>query len=217
MKKGIIIKNDLLIKRKSLQIALGASKVLKKKAYHQATVREIAEASGLTPGNLYDYVKKKEDILLIVFKEFNDLWRNAFDKQEIFSIDDPVKQLRIATKTMCNMASEMRDMTLLFYRDSKSLSKQSLKLILSSESELIKDFIRILENGKQKKLFTTRNVELLGNLIVYLFSFYALRSWNFRDKVSSNEVSDFIVDIVLQLVGIDSEAKKTKNRQTVLQ
>jgi AcrR family transcriptional regulator len=57
------IKDDELVRKKRLQIAKGASKLFIKKGYHKTSMREISKATGLTIGNLYDYITKKEDVL----------------------------------------------------------------------------------------------------------------------------------------------------------
>ena len=50
------IKDSELVRKKHLQIAMGASKLFIKKGYFQTSIREISKASGLTMGNLYDYI-----------------------------------------------------------------------------------------------------------------------------------------------------------------
>lgn len=42
------IKNDDLVKKKQLQIAIGASKLFIKKGYQQTSIREISKAAGLS-------------------------------------------------------------------------------------------------------------------------------------------------------------------------
>ena len=58
----------LLDSKRSL-ICRGAMKVLKKKKFHAASMGEIAEATGMSRGNFYHYIEKKEDILVLIGPE----------------------------------------------------------------------------------------------------------------------------------------------------
>lgn len=200
MKRKSIIKSELLIKQKSLQIALGASKVFKKKGYYKATVREIAEASNLTIGNLYDYVENKEDILALVFKEFHNLWVEAFNRENIFQITDAVQQMKTAIHVMFQMAEQMRDMAFLMYTETKSLPKRHLKIILSKESELIHQFTKIVQNGIEQGVFECEDPELLGSLILYQLNFKILRGWSIKKEYSAEDVLNYITDFVLRAI-----------------
>jgi AcrR family transcriptional regulator len=61
------IKTARLIDPRRKQIIKGAMQVISTKGFHGATVRDIAEAAGLTVGTMYNYVRSKEDILYIVY------------------------------------------------------------------------------------------------------------------------------------------------------
>lgn len=46
------------------QILMGAAQVFAKKGFHKATTREIAKASGVSEGTIYNYFKNKRDLLV---------------------------------------------------------------------------------------------------------------------------------------------------------
>ena len=93
-------------------------------------MREISKASGLTIGNLYDYITKKEDVLYLVFDIFHSIWVNRLEEERVFEIEDPVEQLKTAIQKMLELVDEQREMVLVMYTESKSLPKYFLKLIL---------------------------------------------------------------------------------------
>ena len=64
------IKDNGLIKQRRENIIRAASKVFIEKGYHPATIRDICKASGLGPGTLYNYVRKKEDILYLIYSKY---------------------------------------------------------------------------------------------------------------------------------------------------
>lgn len=48
------------------QIFAAACRVLKRKSFHEATVKEIAAEAGLAAGSIYVYLQSKDDILLLL-------------------------------------------------------------------------------------------------------------------------------------------------------
>jgi AcrR family transcriptional regulator len=163
-------------------------------------MREISKASGLTIGNLYDYITKKEDVLYLVFDVFHSTWVNRLDRERVFEIEDPEKQLKTAVQEMVKLASEYREMILLMYSESKSLPKDFLKIILEKESGLIEYFEKILKQGIEKGVFEVKSPFFLANIIVYLLSIEPLRGWNLKRHYGVSEINNLIVDYVLRAV-----------------
>ncbi|MEG0855936.1 MAG: TetR/AcrR family transcriptional regulator [Terrisporobacter sp.] len=59
-----------------------------KQGYDKTTIRQIAEASGIGRGHLYYYFRKKEDILIHIFKQildkiYDEVIENSDDKMEV--------------------------------------------------------------------------------------------------------------------------------------
>jgi AcrR family transcriptional regulator len=60
------VKNEALVLKRHRQICEAVVKHFSKKGYHRTTLREISRESGITLGNLYDYIITKEDTLHFV-------------------------------------------------------------------------------------------------------------------------------------------------------
>ena len=58
--------DDALAIARRRQIFLAACRVLARKSFHQATVKEIALEAGLAAGSIYVYFQTKDDILLLL-------------------------------------------------------------------------------------------------------------------------------------------------------
>lgn len=137
------IKSSELVQKKRLQIAIGASKLFIKKGYAQTSIRDISKVTGLTIGNLYDYITRKEDVLFLVFEVFHAIWTNRLEEEKVFEIEDPVKQLETAIRKMLELVISHRDMVLLMYTETKLLPKEFMKIILEKESGLVECFEKI--------------------------------------------------------------------------
>ena len=81
------IKNPELVRKKHLLIAAKATKLFIKKGFSKTSMRDISNATKITLGNLYSYIKKKEDVLCLVFDLFHQSWAKDLEKNGIMNID----------------------------------------------------------------------------------------------------------------------------------
>src|SRR6266851_8800457 len=58
--------DETLLKSRRRQIFLAACRVLSRKSFHEATVKELALEAGLAAGSIYVYLQGKEDILILI-------------------------------------------------------------------------------------------------------------------------------------------------------
>ena len=58
--------DDALVKTRRRQIFLAACRVLARKSFHEASVKELALEAGLAAGSIYVYLQGKEDILILI-------------------------------------------------------------------------------------------------------------------------------------------------------
>jgi AcrR family transcriptional regulator len=194
------IKNSELVRKKRLQIATGASKLFIKKGYSQTSIRDISKATGLTIGNLYDYITRKEDILYLVFDVFHSIWTNRLEEERVFEIEDPVEQLTTGIQKMLELVNSHREMVLLMYTETKLLPKEFIRMILEKESGLVECFEKILRRGIEKGVFKTQDPFLAANIIVYLLSIDPLRGWNLRKRYKVKEINGQLIDFVRRSV-----------------
>jgi AcrR family transcriptional regulator len=202
MKKTIKspIKDPALIRKRHLQIALKASKLFIRQGYDATTMREISKTTGITIGSLYDYIRKKEDVLCLVFDVFYETWTEHLEKSGVMVIEDPVLQLRTAVRRMMEFVYEYRDMVLLMYRESKRLPKTFLQSILEKERGLGECFTTILQRGVEKRVFRIEAPTFTAKLIVYQLSFSSLRWWNVKNEYTDEQIIDLMEEHILKSV-----------------
>ena len=58
--------DDALVRARRRQIFLAACRVLSRKSFHEASVKELALEAGLAAGSIYVYLQGKEDILILI-------------------------------------------------------------------------------------------------------------------------------------------------------
>ena len=188
-----------MVRKKRLQIAIGASKLFVKKGSHRATIREICKATGFTIGNLYDYIKSKDDVLCLVFETFYSIWSHQLENEGVFDIEDPVEQLRMAIRKRLELINQLQNMVLLMYTETKLLPRDFLKRVLNDESYLVENYERILRNGIEKKVFKIKDPFFVANVIVYLLAIEPLRGWNLK-RYSISQINRRLEKYILSLV-----------------
>ncbi len=191
------IKNNILVEKKRDQIINSAAELFYKKGYDKTTIREICRSSGVTVGNLYDYVQKKEDILYLVHDHMvRNIYSFLFDYQEKGQGCRP-QDLEGILRNALNKAFEYQEAILLLYRETASLPKPLRKRILEHEMDFIKRLQGILDIGVRKGNFKIKNTDVIANLIVFLMAFVALRRWNLK-KYDRSELIDIMIDFILK-------------------
>jgi len=164
-------------------------------------MREIAEASQITLGNLYNYIDKKEDILFLIHNDVVDKIYNSFDKI-IKSYKNPVEQLVNVVGEIFDLTCELKDEMLFIYTETKSLKRQQMHTILQRESRFVSTFETIVEKVVKKRHIKLIEYDLMANIIVFAMAIYPLRGWNIMLKRSKEELRESLIKFILRGVGV---------------
>ena len=82
-----VTKSADLVRERRDSLINAASRVFIEKGFHNATVRDIGRAAGMTQGTIYNYVRSKDDILYMVcdriVTEYQQQALNALENQRI--------------------------------------------------------------------------------------------------------------------------------------
>jgi AcrR family transcriptional regulator len=193
------IKNKDLVERRRKQLIAAATKVFIEKGYHQTSIRDLAKATSFSMGNLYDYIRTKEDILYLVHQDMiHHVYRTLFDIQEDeFEIrsGELAAIIRNALEKTYNFQEEIT----LLYRESGSLSKEMLQSILDQETRYITMLKRLLDEANKKGLARIEDTYFFANLVVYLLSFLSLRRWSLK-HYSRDQAVDLLMGHIQSLL-----------------
>ncbi len=174
-------KSSDLFRKNQLKIVKKATKLFMQQGYAQTSMRQIAKAAGIDIGNLYYFIKRKDEILFLAFDMLHSPAAELFEKRNIFDIEEPEDQLRAAIRELVSINYDFKDDILLLYRESKVLPKMFLKIIMERESRLVRHFEEILKKLATTDGFTIPNPSFIANMIVYQSSLYPLRKWNLNE------------------------------------
>ena len=182
------VKDKKLVNEKRRQILDGAIKVFRKRGFHKATVREIAEEARIGLGTIYDYVHSKDDILYLFFENYATTF---FEKIQSgpSQVDDPALKLEITYRAVVEAIMELEDQVMLAYTQARYVKKHYLKIILRREMEIIGHFQKIIE-----EMVPDHRVSFLeANFLVFSSVFGVLRRWILKSRFQKKEIIEFLV------------------------
>lgn len=195
-----VVRDRDLVEQRHEQIFKAASRIFISRGYHEATVREIAEAAGLSLGSLYSYIRTKEDILYLVFERLTLALRENINRATE-GLEDPAAKIRAALEADVATTERYQDEILLMYQETKSLGRKSLHAVLSREAEYVRAFEAILREGDRQGIMEGEP-ELAADIIAFLCSIVALRRWNLRRRFPRAVVHEGLIQFILRGLGV---------------
>jgi AcrR family transcriptional regulator len=196
------IKNQELVSRRRKQIIEASSKLFFEKGFDRTTMREISRASGLTMGSLYDYVRSKDDILVLVYKDVVERFRLTIGENPEESWKAGPEELENVLRRSMRQMYKLSKAVQLLYRESWSKRKNVHLQMREIDRKYIENFTELLVKGKQKGWLTVKNPNATADLILLLVGLPALREWSLSN-IKQDEVIDTVVSFILKGLAVE--------------
>ncbi len=196
-------KNAPLVENRHQQIVDGACKVFFEKGYHPTTIRDIAKACGMSMGQLYHYIRSKDDVLYLIHKHMHKVWYDYLRRSNLEQIDDPVQKFAEALKQILRFQIENKKLIQFVYSESKYLDKKHFKVVLEMDYKHVIGFWRGLLEDVNKKKSVKGDLDILASLVAFTLVFLPLRGWTLRDKPTKKTLGS-LQDFILRGLGVVS-------------
>ncbi len=195
------IKNQDLVELRRRQIIDAAVQLFIEKGFHKTTTRQIARASGLSIGSLYEYIESKEDVLYLVC--------DAIHAEIEQGVNEALKRSGKGRNSLAEVIREyflvchrMNDHILLIYQETQSLPSQWRNKVLENEVRITGIFMQVLvklmSTGELPDL-KEKFIELIAHNITVLGHMWTFRRWylarHYRIEDYIKMQSDFILGI----------------------
>jgi len=201
-----------LIDRRRAQFINAASELFGRQGYHVTTIRQIAQAAGVSVGLIYQYVEDKEDILFLALLDV----LNAYEQQipnAIKDLVDPLERLIAAVQAYCHVNDQNVNGTVLAYRETKSLQKARRALIQAKELKTNALIARCIQDCIKIELIDPAiDVELLTYQFVMFSHAWALKAWRFRSMMTVDLYVERGLNLMLHSV-LSNRGKKIYARR----
>lgn len=188
------VKNKELVAKRREQIVLAAIKLFSRKGFHQTNLRELAEESGISHGNIYDYIGSKQDIFFLIH-EFIDNIAIEENNRSTENVDDPLEKLRRMVKAEFKLMHEWSDAVLLLYQETHILDAPLMKALLKRERVRVFKIEEVLKEGINKGQLRTFNTRVAANLIKSMVDTWVVKRWDLRGYIDRMEMEKAILDV----------------------
>lgn len=192
------VKDQDLIKKRRDQMIEGAITLFKEKGFHRTTTREIAKESGFSIGTLYEYIRKKEDVLFLVC---DSIYEEVQERLEsAMHLENPsMEQLEEVLKSYFTLMDDMQEEILVLYQEIKGLNKETRKYVLQKEKDMVAMLERVILTCLPKQI-PKETITLVANNIFVQGHMWGFRRWILQKNYTLEEYAN--QQIRLNLYGI---------------
>jgi AcrR family transcriptional regulator len=189
--------NQHLAEQRRAEIAEGALPLFHEKGFHGTSIREIAAAAGLSMGGLYEYIRSKDDVLSLVYRQMTSPFTAA-------PIGQPPTEaghaalVDLITNTLSASWERSRDVQIL-YRETVHIDATHREQLAAEEAGHARVIADAITAGVDRGEFQCEEPLLVGHLVLFLAAFMPLRGWiTRRDGIEpSEETARIIAELVV--------------------
>ncbi|MFD2922912.1 TetR/AcrR family transcriptional regulator [Halobacillus naozhouensis] len=197
------IKDEALVEKRRKQMVKGAVSLFTEKGFHKTTTREIAKASGFSIGTLYEYIRKKEDVLFLVcdsiYERVKERMESSIDQNET-SVDNLV----CAVRSYFSLMDDMQDEVVVMYQEVKSLSKDAQDYVLRKERDMVAMLEKVIINSLPGQL-PEGDTALVANNIFVQGQMWGFRRWMLQRTFTLESYTDRQIHLLLQGLNVQEK------------
>jgi AcrR family transcriptional regulator len=161
------------------QIIDAATQLMEEGGFHEMSVNALAGRAGLSVGTIYQYVKDKTDILLLVIVDILEAYRHDVPAA-MEGHADAVERLAAGFETYCRIVDSRRYATVLAYRESKTLPIEGRRTIMALEVETSGLLQACLDEAVEHGLVVPCDTQLIAHNLTVLAHAWALKHWHLK-------------------------------------
>ncbi len=180
------VSDPRLIEERRAEILDAAVGLFAENGYYVTTIQQIARASGVSIGLIYQYFGDKDDILYLSLKRVLDRYETEIPAR-LEGLTHPVDRLCTAIWAYCVIVDELRQAALLTYRSTKSLRADRRTLIQDAERRTNQLFERCVAECVHGGYMRAVDEFLFTYQVVMFCHAWALKNWALRDRYRLGE------------------------------
>jgi AcrR family transcriptional regulator len=184
--------------RRRVEIIGVAASVFRRRGFHGASVGEIAQALGMTKGNLYYYFRDKEEILFFCHDHSLDLLLACFEKVQA-SGGPPAERMRGLVVAFVRLIIDELQGTALNL-DLDALSAAHREQVIVKRDRVDRILRGVIDEGMEDGQFAPGDAKVLSFVIFGSIN-WITRWYQARGSRSAEEISQAFADFVLAGLG----------------
>jgi AcrR family transcriptional regulator len=178
------------------EILRAATELFAARGYRAVTTDDIAEAIGFTKSAMYYYFRNKYDLLSLIFREsFAYYLRHA--RAIVNQKGDPRENLRALIIRHTLNALEMREWTMIYFRDESELNEKDRALLNKNRKEYAELFTQTYGKGVRAGVLRDIDPTVVVNGIIGACNAIAIRR-RADESQSLQEFASAVADLLAQ-------------------
>jgi len=176
-----VVTDPKLVGERRAGILDAAVRLFAENGYYVTTIQQIAKASGVSIGLIYQYFGDKDDILFLSLKRVLDRYETEIPAR-LEGVSHPVDRLCTAVWAYCSIVDELRQAAVLTYRSTGSLRPDRRALIQQAElrtNRLLERCVRDCVDGGYMR--EVDEFLLVYQLVMFCHA-WALKNWAMRER-----------------------------------
>lgn len=167
------------------------------------SMRDIANAVGITTGGLYHFVKSKDEIIRMVTE--NSMYAHESVKNLRKNLGDvtPTEAFNACVKCWLTVPPGALEQTAFLDREKVHMEPDVQDAVSDTVRNLIHFFEDLLNDGIEAGEFEVDNVTLVAFNTYMLRGLYATRQWFLKDMFTPEEFAEQQTNIILKQVLVD--------------
>lgn len=164
--------------------------------YSGTSIRDIANAVGVSVSSIYHYFDNKEGLWLAILecsiKELPERLKAAWQRSEL----DPVARFRLLIKTHLTASGSHQKETRMFFIDQGEVSHKGNRQNKIIQTKILDIYVQALEEMRAAGYVRTPEVKVLAFNVLGIISWY-LRWYRTDGRLTAAKVHEEIADFVL--------------------
>lgn len=176
------IRKPALVVANLSRIVTAFLKLSNRKGFHATSLRELAEASGLSMGALYNYFDSKESLLLMVLGEVSHTMSDMLESVPPEIADDPLQHLRWVIANHIRLTEDMQPWFVFSFMEAKAFPASARKTAVDSELLAEKVLEDIIVRGNAAGIFDVAGPQLAASLVKPLLQDWYVKRSKYRRR-----------------------------------
>ena len=195
-RNSIRVKKENTVVRNLERIFSATLRISNKKGFQAMSMRDLSRETDLSMGALYSYFSSKEDLLEMLQNQRRTITKRILEER-IAREANPAAMLKAAISTHLYLSEAMQPWFYFSYMEAKNLSQKEQDLAVASELYTEGLLADIIEEGKDRGDFRTRDALLTASVIkAMLQDWYLKRSKYAKRRIPVEQYAQFVLQFV---------------------
>jgi AcrR family transcriptional regulator len=184
------------------QITRAAYEIIAEKGYYNFTMMDIAKRAGVSSGLIHHYFKDKENMLVTLLREMQQVIRSTTEKA-IKTEEDPKRRLEVLIDTAFSLVESDREYLYVIFDFLTQIKlNERMRRILGKLYRGYRDiWIQILDDGMKKGVFIEMDLHFVSSFcvaaILGLEQMYVVDNSAFFYRDYTKRIRNLILDMLI--------------------